>query len=148
MGKCNPRSSNGNLGNGKGGHTKGVFSLEDSLESLNSLESLEKWSDSPFFSILWGPDFGLSRFSKSLGNGQTPCPKTPFFQSRGSKRAAKPCPSFPCFLLECKEASQKQGCVSHRTPDPLGDHQPYTATTKDFGSKKGFQRGCVRIDRT
>ena len=23
----------------------------------------------------------------------------------------------------------------------LGDHQPYTATTKDCGSKKGFQRG-------
>ena len=32
-----------------------------------------------------------------------------------------------------------------KTPFPkdpfLGDHQPYTATTKDFGSKKGFQRG-------
>ena len=26
---------------GKRGHTKGVFSLEESLESLNSLESLE-----------------------------------------------------------------------------------------------------------
>ena len=25
--------------------------------------------------------------------------------------------------------------------DFLGDHQPYTATTKDFGSKKGFRRG-------
>ena len=23
----------------------------------------------------------------------------------------------------------------------LGDHQPYTATTKNFGSKKGFRRG-------
>ena len=23
----------------------------------------------------------------------------------------------------------------------LGDHQPHTATTKDFGSKKGFRRG-------
>ena len=23
----------------------------------------------------------------------------------------------------------------------IGDHQPYTATTKDFGSKKGFRRG-------
>ena len=25
----------------------------------------------------------------------------------------------------------------------IGDHQPYTATTKDFGSKKGFQQGVV-----
>ena len=30
----------------------------------------------------------------------------------------------------------------------IGDHHPYTTTTKDFGSKKRFQRGGVQIVRT
>ena len=41
----------------KGLITKGVFSLEESLvsrKSLNSLESQQKWSDSPLFSTLGG----------------------------------------------------------------------------------------------
>ena len=39
--------------------------------------------------------------------------------------------------------SPKKNCPSVRVLDGqnLGDHQPYTATTRDFGSKKGFQRG-------
>ena len=48
----------------KGVITKGVFSLEESLESLkflNCLESLENGrTDSPLFSTLWG----ISRISK------------------------------------------------------------------------------------
>ena len=51
------------------GTEKGVFSLEESLESLeslNSLESLEKWSDSPLFSTVWGfsRTSRISKFSR------------------------------------------------------------------------------------
>ena len=50
----------------KGVITKGVFSLQESLESLkslDSLESLENGPDSPLFSTVWGFS-KLSRISK------------------------------------------------------------------------------------
>ena len=46
-------------------------------------------------------------------------------------RVPKPQPSTGRLIL--KNTSDAGRC--------LGDHQPYTATTKDFGSKKGFRRG-------
>ena len=55
----------------KGVITKGVFSLEESLESLkslNSLESLEKGSDSPLFSTVWRFS-KISRISRISRNG-------------------------------------------------------------------------------
>ena len=68
----------------KGVITKGVFSLEKSLESLNSLESL---GNDPI--LLCFPQSGDSLESrhslKSLENGhfeKTPFPKDPFFRSR------------------------------------------------------------------
>ena len=51
------------VGTGKGVITKGVFSLEGSLESLkslNSLESLENGLFCPLFSTVWG----ISRISR------------------------------------------------------------------------------------
>ena len=47
----------------------GVFSLDLSLESLESSRLSRKWSDSPLFATLWG----ICRISK-----KTPFQKTPF----------------------------------------------------------------------
>ena len=66
----------------KGVITKGVFSLEESLESLESLNSLEsrKWSDSPCFSTVWGFS-KISRISKFFRiSGKWTFLKRPLFQ--------------------------------------------------------------------
>ena len=49
-------------------------------------------------------------------------------------------PYFACILAVLWPRNPDSPFVLFDPPN-IGDHQPYTATTKDFESKKGFQRG-------
>ena len=77
----------------KGVIAKGVFSLEESLKSLNSLESLEMVGFSFVFQS--GDCRRISRISKFSRisrmdfSEKTPFPKDPFFRTRISRDAKK-----------------------------------------------------------
>ena len=100
----------------KGVITKGVFSLEESLESLNSLNSLESLENGR--SLLYFPQSGGSLKSleslnslESLENDfseKTPFPKDPFFRTRYWGRSKRG-PENGAFGKPCFCPARKRG---------------------------------------